>query len=86
MGTSNRQPNRVIGSSLKATKDEFALTLWLFIGRCDDLTDAGSRQDRNTETREFVTNLLEFHLSLINELEKQPGPATIEPRKALLRA
>ena len=64
--------------SVEATKDDFALTLWFFIGRFDDLADVGSRQDGDTKTREFVTNLLEFHLSLINELQKQVGPATIE--------
>ena|GEM_PF-4135083 len=67
-----------IRSSLEATKDESALTLWLFIGRFDDLADVGSRQDGDAETREYVTNLLEFHLALINELQKQLEPATIE--------
>lgn len=67
-----------IGSSLEASGDESALTLWLFIGRFDDLADVGSRHDGDAEARKYVTNLLEFHLSLINELQKQLEPATIE--------
>ncbi|WP_144312356.1 hypothetical protein [Terriglobus saanensis] len=67
-----------IGSSVEAARDESALTLWRFIGRLDDLADIGSRQDGDAETREYVTNLLEFNLSLVNELQKQLEPAAIE--------
>lgn len=67
-----------IGASVDLAEDPSVQTLWIFIGRFDDLADVGSRYDGDTKTREFVTNLLEFNLSLINELQSKLEPTTIE--------
>ena len=67
-----------ISSSIEATKHEHSLKLWLFMGRFDDLADVGSRQNEDTEMQAIVTNLLEYDLSLINELQQQLEPETID--------
>jgi hypothetical protein len=67
-----------ITSSIEATKNDLPLTLWLFMSRFDNLADVGSRQNENAEIQAIVTNLLEYNLSLINELQQQLEPETIE--------
>jgi hypothetical protein len=67
-----------ITSSIEATKNDLPLSLWLFLSRFDNLADVGSRQNENAEIQAIVTNLLEYNLSLINELLQQLEPETIE--------
>jgi hypothetical protein len=67
-----------ISSSIEATKNDFPLKLWLFMSRFDDLADVGSRRNEDPKTQAIVMNLLEYDLSLINELQQQLEPETID--------
>lgn len=67
-----------IGSIIEATNNDHPLKLWLIMRRFDDLTDIVSRLSDNAEMQAIRTNLQEYSLSLINELQQQLEPAAIE--------
>ena len=70
--------NGEITSRLQADGEALS-NLWLIMGRFDDLADVGSRYEQGTRTHsEVVNNLLEFSLSLINELQKRAEPSVTD--------
>ena len=67
-----------ITSKLQGEGDAL-LNLWVMMGRFDDLADVGSRYDIASEPRSgVVTNLLEFSLALMNELQKGVDPSVTD--------